>query len=196
MAVSLNALRDRIRQRAADVAVAAASTVVDDLYAAAGSGLPSGSILQTVAEAPTQVSVHLSVPDDVAGGQTVWRWVVGEPTFPFDPHQRLADATFTEADWQDVLYNPAGWPSVAYYYPGDHDGCQCRVENVVGDLVFDPETLLRSEPLIVSAFGAQILVTPAAPTRTGEAPPWWTDTLTQARWSAAVRDALDSTPSR
>lgn len=192
MTVALDGLRDRLRARGEEIAELAAADMVAQMYDAAGPGLPDGTIVQqTVDSGGTSVTVRISVPEEQES-LTVWEWKTGEPSFPFHPHQRLDGVAFNEGDWQDVLSNEEGWPGVRFFYPGDHDGCQCTVENLVGDLIFDPEALL-AEPLRVTAFGQDILVVPAAPERTGEPPEWWTDTVTPERWRAAVEDSVAAT---
>lgn len=55
------------------------------------------------------------------------RWLYGDPssrTRPFEPHQELDGQNFT--DWDDeILTNTEGWPDTDFFYPGDHDTCQC-----------------------------------------------------------------------
>lgn len=59
--------------------------------------------------------------------RTGWTWEVGEPERPFEPHQALAGQEFgMDPAWDDErLFNAEPWPADDYYYPGDHDGCQC-----------------------------------------------------------------------
>lgn len=55
-----------------------------------------------------------------------WTWETGEPTRPFDPHQQLSGTDFDS--WTDdvLAADDAGeFPYVEFYYPGDHDYCQC-----------------------------------------------------------------------
>lgn len=62
-----------------------------------------------------------------------YRWETGAPTHPFEPHHALAGFQF-EA-WDDPrLTNFSGWPRVAYFYPGDHRGCQCDAVPVVAQI--------------------------------------------------------------
>ena len=61
---------------------------------------------------------------------TGWVWNVGEPDHPFEPHQDLEGVEFTS--WTDeALANPDSWPEGGWYYPGDHDGCQCYPEQIL-----------------------------------------------------------------
>lgn len=191
MTVVLDDLRAAIRARAELVVDLAGQAIVAQLYDAAGPGLPDGAVLTAIEVEPTIVTLRISVPDDMIT-QTVWTWRTGEPGQPFHPHQRLDGTVFSEADWRDVLANTEGWPGGPYFYPGDHAGCQCTVDNVVGDLVFDPAAL-DAQPFVIAAFGAQVLVTPPAPERTTEAPTWWTATLTPEAWQRALGDALAAT---
>ena len=54
-------------------------------------------------------------------------WVYGDPssrTSSFDPHLNLDGMEFT--GWDDaLLINDGGWPETDFFYPDDHDGCQC-----------------------------------------------------------------------
>lgn len=66
----------------------------------------------------------------------VWRWgFYGDPTTPFEPHQDLGASEFTTTDptGDPALSNPLPWPDGALYQPGDHDGCTCEWEIIVGD---------------------------------------------------------------
>lgn len=61
---------------------------------------------------------------------TGWVWNVGEPDHPFEPHQELEGVEFTS--WTDeALVNSGSWPEAAFYFPGDHDGCQCYPEQIL-----------------------------------------------------------------
>lgn len=56
-----------------------------------------------------------------------WIWIYGDPSsrsVPFEPHEELDFVTFSTWD-ADVLTNNEPWPPVDFYYPGDHDTCQC-----------------------------------------------------------------------
>lgn len=59
-----------------------------------------------------------------------WRWQVGMPSEPFPPHHALADVEFDSWD-APQLVNYGTFPRSAYFYPGDHRGCQCGVVPVV-----------------------------------------------------------------
>lgn len=70
-----------------------------------------------------------------------WVWVVGFPEHPFEPHQNLDGVEFT-AWTAPELANEDSWPDGAFYFPGDHDGCQCSTEMILtedgagsGDLI-------------------------------------------------------------
>lgn len=55
-----------------------------------------------------------------------YEWTYG-PAFrqrPFEPHLSLDGVRFRNFD-DPVLANTEGWPSVAFYLPGDHTGCNC-----------------------------------------------------------------------
>lgn len=55
-----------------------------------------------------------------------YEWAYGEflRARPFEPHEELDGARFTNFD-DVVLTNPEAWPPFAFYMPGDHDGCRC-----------------------------------------------------------------------
>ena len=58
-------------------------------------------------------------------------WHVGAPSHPFDPHQRLAGVEFDSWDSPKLDITLDGqWIGGKNYRPGDHEGCQCTVENV------------------------------------------------------------------
>lgn len=197
MTVSLDAIRARIRQRGIDMVELAGQIIVAALYDAAGPALPDGAVLQSISAGPDRVTLRLTADTRVTEGTTVWTWRTGEPEHPFHPHQRLDGVVFDEGNWRDVLAADDGgadWPGQPWYYPGDHRGCQCVAEIVLGTLVFDPQGL-DAQPIIVSAFGQQILVAPAAEQRTtAAAPAWWTATLTVEAWQAALREASAALP--
>lgn len=83
-------------------------------------GHPSGGIA-TGDSALEDLQTYFQV--DSEGGM----WLYGDPsarTRPFEPHEALDGIHFT--DWNDdQLTNPDSFPDSDYYYPGDHDGCQC-----------------------------------------------------------------------
>jgi len=58
---------------------------------------------------------------------TGYVWVYGDPSSrgsSFDAHWELDGTEFQGWD-DDVLINDGGWPETDYFYPDDHDGCQC-----------------------------------------------------------------------
>lgn len=61
-------------------------------------------------------------------------WVYGEfpRERPFEPHAALDEVEFSNFD-DDVLANTESWPDVAFFMPGDHDGCVCNFESVLED---------------------------------------------------------------
>ena len=191
MTISLDSMRQQIRDRAAAAVDLAGQQIVGDLYDAAGPGLPDGAVQSTITPLPAEVVLRLRVDTDSPDSVTVWEWVVGEPSHPFHPHQRLAGVTFDETNWRDVLASDGGYPGGPYYTPGDHDGCQCTVDIVIGDLVFDAAAL-DARPIVVRAFGVDVAVNPAAPQRIDVIPAWWSQTLTAERWRSALRTALDT----
>lgn len=74
--------------------------------------------------------------DTVGLPPTNYRWVYGDAMrkCPFESHEELDGSEFI--DWQDeVLAVRAedAWLEEDWYYPGDHDGCQCDFEPVVSE---------------------------------------------------------------
>lgn len=49
---------------------------------------------------------------------------IGRESFP--PH-RLLDGVEVESLTDEKLTNALSFPREAYFYPGDHDGCKCRL---------------------------------------------------------------------
>lgn len=66
--------------------------------------------------------------------------------------------------------------------------CLCTIENVIGDKVFDYGQS-DGGPIVIQAFGQDVLVAPPAGETTDEAPFWWRDVLSQETWNQALRDA-------
>lgn len=60
-----------------------------------------------------------------------YTWVHGGVERPFPPHDSLDGTQFSAFD-DEQLANDTGFPDGAYYYPGDHDGCQCDAYAVYG----------------------------------------------------------------
>lgn len=181
----MSTLAELVRARGAEIHAAALDEIVAELYATAGEGLPAGTIAAASTPGLTLVEGIVTVENETAA--TVWQWTVGEPARPYDPHQALDGITFDETDWRDALAS-SGEFGAPYYFPLDHEGCQCEVVNVVGELVFEPAALDAS-PVTIRAFGQTILVTPSAPERNPDAPAWWNAVLTPDRWRAALEAA-------
>lgn len=103
--------------------------VVRDALARVGGAepglLPAGSAqLSSVGGMSSSVRVR-TVLDAMGATVRAFRWTVGAPAHPFEPHQSLAGVSFS--DWDDQrLSNPAPWPPVPFFAPGDHQGCQCN----------------------------------------------------------------------
>lgn len=69
---------------------------------------------------------------DEGAGIEAYEWVYG-PAFrarPFEPHLALDGIVFENFD-SEALANTEGWPEVAFYMPGDHEGCICDVAPVI-----------------------------------------------------------------
>lgn len=62
-----------------------------------------------------------------------YRWIYGPAIrmHPFEPHQRLDGLVF-ESFEDDRLANTYGWPVRSHFLPGDHGGCVCDVEPILG----------------------------------------------------------------
>jgi hypothetical protein len=59
-------------------------------------------------------------------------WVYGPARRrSFEPHLLLDGREFTNFD-DPRLANDYGWPETSHYYPGDHNGCVCDFEPIVG----------------------------------------------------------------
>lgn len=63
-----------------------------------------------------------------------FRWVYGDfpRSRPFEPHALLDGEPFENFD-DEVLANSEGWPDVAFFHPGDHDGDFCDFEQILED---------------------------------------------------------------
>ena len=74
-----------------------------------------------------QLSSGPIAQDALAGGGLdigSYTWDHGFTPNPFPPHDDLDGVEFSS--WtDDVLVNNDSFPDVAYYMPGDHDGCSC-----------------------------------------------------------------------
>lgn len=53
-----------------------------------------------------------------------WVWIYGASARSFEPHVQLEGVTYTSHD-AEALANDNGWPETDFFYPGDHDGCDC-----------------------------------------------------------------------
>ncbi len=57
----------------------------------------------------------------------VWTWgFYGQPSRPFEPHERLDGYITVDPEGDPNLYNDEGWPEGNLYQPGDHLGCTCE----------------------------------------------------------------------
>lgn len=93
--------------------------------------LPDGTTAGQVATGPDVLAVlpqlGLRVAADV--------WVYGDEggrTNNFGPHMDLDGITYDSAT-DERLGNSYGFPDTEYFYPGDHDGCQCDSAPVILD---------------------------------------------------------------
>lgn len=182
-----SALRAALTQRAEELVETAAADIERQLLAAAGDALPTGAL--EVGNVSTQGDVS-SVEVRADYTVTVWQWVHHHvPPYDFPPHLALDGVTFDETNWPEILAaDPGEYPSTDYYVPGDHEGCLCEIINVIGDLVFDYGQS-GGPPIVVSAFGQDVLVAPPAGQTTDEVPAWWAEVLTPEGWTQALLDA-------
>lgn len=184
----LSALRQRVIDRGEQLVETAGAIIEQEMRDAAGPGLTPDA-LERDAVTFDEPIVSTTLRSDVT--ITTWVWVHNhQPPNDFPPHVALDGTTFDENDWRDVLAkDPGDVPfGDAFYYPQQIEGCQCEVDIVSGDLVFDAQGLDAS-PQVISAFGQQILVTPAAPERSDEAPAWFSEVATQEAWTEALQQA-------
>lgn len=108
---------------------------------AAGRRRPGGDMLG----APVYVAVNDDKPlGGVATGETVstllrdsdvgveayeWEYGPAARLNPFEPHEDLDGEVFTDFD-ADALVSADDWIG-DYYFPGDHDGCNCDIAPVI-----------------------------------------------------------------
>lgn len=77
----------------------------------------------------------------------VWRHgYYGDPPTDFEPHLALGDVDFTTEDRETDpgLANTESWPDGDFYQPGDHPGCTCEWEVIVGDRSMGAEITLEA----------------------------------------------------
>lgn len=73
----------------------------------------------------------------VGGVTRGWVWIYGDESArqrPFIPHENLDGLEFSS--WEDerlAVGEEGNWIGVAYFSPGDHDGCQCDFAPVMYD---------------------------------------------------------------
>lgn len=114
---------------------------VPDVGEVAGTAVPARMAREAIARAggsgglievdgiPGGIAVGVTIQSELAdtgGGVDGWIWDYGAaPRLrPFEPHEALDGYEFST--WDDPgLANGESWPNVAYYAPGDHDGCLC-----------------------------------------------------------------------
>lgn len=178
-------LRRRIVDRAGARTARAAEILADRVRDA--SGLPSGRVSTAGPRfaPPARWSSTLAVRGE---GVTVWRWVYGDHssrTAPFDPHVELDGLTFDETNWGDKLHSPDPFPKGSHYFPGDHKGCQCLVEVVVGDAPFP----LGPSPRVVRRAGLTFTMRDDRTVAASALPPWWVEVVNQAGWRSALEEA-------
>lgn len=181
-----SALRAALAQRAEELVEIASADIERQLLSAAGDNLPPGAL--ELGNVVTQGDVStVAVRADYS--VTVWEWVHHhEPPYDFPPHLALDGVGFDENNWPEVLAADPEDGVGAFYVPQDHQGCLCEIINVVGDKVFDYGQS-GGPPIVVSAFGQDVLVAPPAGDTVDEAPAWWSESLTQEAWEQALRDA-------
>ena len=102
--------------------------VVRGILTIAGGGTPGetpppGGPVGGITQIATGPIIATAMAD--AGMQTMsYEWVHGPAAHPFEPHEDLDGLEF--ATWDTAaLANSGSFPDVAYFAPGDHDGCTC-----------------------------------------------------------------------
>lgn len=184
----LSALRQQILDRGQQLVETAGGIIEQQARDAAGPGLPPDALERDPAVLDEQVA-STTIRSEAA--ITTWVWSHNhQPPNDFPPHVALDGLTFDENDWQDALAkDPADFPDGdSFWYPGQINGCLCTVDIVAGDLVFDV-TSLDAAPQVIEAFGQSILISPGAPERTDEAPPWFAEVVTGEGWTEALEEA-------
>jgi len=97
------------------VAGGAVSVEPDSITQAPSGGIATGDATTDMMESTFGITVN--------GG----RWLYGDPssrTRTFEPHELLDGVDFASWD-DDVLANTEDWPDTPFFFPGDHDTCQC-----------------------------------------------------------------------
>lgn len=61
---------------------------------------------------------------DIGVSVDEWEWFCGDPDRPFEPHHDLEGVTFQGFD-DPLLTNDLSWPEYEFFWPGDHEGCEC-----------------------------------------------------------------------
>lgn len=87
-------------------------------------GAPSATGAGAASGGPASGTAMLRLIRRTGAVQVAWRWDVGMPTQPFPPHHALSGLIFRAWDATE-LTNAGGFPAGAFFYPGDHKGCQC-----------------------------------------------------------------------
>lgn len=185
--VNTTALKQRVLARGEELTGAAGLIMVGRLLEAAGDGLQRDRIALTGPDLDGTRFV-----DAIAIDQTVttWTWVYGskdERGNPFDPwHTDLDGAVFDETNYLTELDNGGFFSAREYWYPKDHKGCLCRVENVSGDAVFpgaDGDTsTVRLGGYVIEVQRDQSVIR-------ADVPPFWSSTVNAAGWLSALQEA-------
>lgn len=116
-------------------------------------GAPSATGAGAASGGPATGTRMLRLIARTGAVQVAWRWDVGMPAVPFPPHHALSGLIFRS--WDDAsLTNAGGFPSRAYFYPGDHKGCQC---DAVPVLVYSEGGGLDAPSSAVPGFGTAAL---------------------------------------
>lgn len=71
-------------------------------------------------------------------------WVHGDPARTFEPHQALDGVTWVDTQPDELAADPAAFPYVDVYQPGDHDGCTCTIEESYEPYTTGPTAELES----------------------------------------------------
>ncbi len=127
----------------ADATSTVPMALVREVLSLAGGDQPTGGVTPGDATVPLQSEMGgpaggvATGPDVMAAVQSSggavdgYTWDYGAAVrTPFPPHMDLDGVTFTNFD-DEVLINDEGFPDLAYYMPGDHEGCVCDVTPTV-----------------------------------------------------------------
>lgn len=189
--MDVTALRDLVTARGADITsggvAVLAGRVRDAARDIASDAVTTGPVVLSGSVWGTSIGVNWPT--------TVWQWVTGDPSHPFDPHHDadLDGATFDATSWRETLAkDPGVFPEGNdFWFPGDHPGCRCTIETVLGT---DPPPVgPGSTPTSRTVRAGGVTVTLTKDNRpVGTAtfvPDWWASVVTDEGWASALTEA-------